>query len=491
MPCAASPRVSVIIPTITLDLVLAALRCLARNAPRNIPFETIVVVNGSSAEFAAEIREQVTGVRIVQSTVNRGLAGAANLGRSFASGESLVLLHDDAEIEPGWLEALTDAADRNSQAGAIGGKVLTLDGRLQNAGMVLWSDATSAPPWIGETPPPTAFDEARLVDYCGTSSLLVRATVWDAIGGLDERFYPAYYVDVDLAMSVRQLGYSVLYQPASRIRHHGGASGDPRWRTFVSARNRMRFIEKWGAALELQPVYDGDIDAAASRAARRSQRPPPPECRPSVMGVMADESAYLDAARDLADQYRRHLSEALDRADRDALETARRLADLEQEVADLRAISRYLFGHRIEFHANGDAQRYQCAGGHPPEDWGRWLGSEPFRIVLPLDESSGDLSTSHLRLHLEAVSYLDDVRKVSQIAVAVDGRSLIVTEETQPGVQHYTATFAAANCSASGAIVVTVQGCDAMSPSSTGGGDDTRQLSVGLVALAVDRVDPA
>jgi GT2 family glycosyltransferase len=58
-------------------------------------------------------------------------------------------------------------------------------------------------------------------------SLLVRTTLWDFIGGLDEQFYPVYYVDVDLAIAMRKLGFVVLYQPNSRIRHHLAASSDP------------------------------------------------------------------------------------------------------------------------------------------------------------------------------------------------------------------------------------------------------------------------
>ena len=79
--------------------------------------------------------------------------------------------------------------------------------------MILWRDATTSPPWIGDAPDPDSFNQPRAVDYCGSSSLLVRAVAWDAVGGLDERIYPAYYVDVDLSMALRSRGWSVLYQP--------------------------------------------------------------------------------------------------------------------------------------------------------------------------------------------------------------------------------------------------------------------------------------
>jgi len=105
---------------------------------------------------------------------------------------------------------------------------------------------------VGEAPAPTAFDRLRAVDFCGTSSLLVRAALWDFVGGLDEQFYPVYYVDVDLAMAMRKLGFVVLYQPNSRIRHHQGGSTKVDFRVFLINRNRLLFLEKWGAALENQ-----------------------------------------------------------------------------------------------------------------------------------------------------------------------------------------------------------------------------------------------
>ena len=74
---------------------------------------------------------------------------------------------------------------------------------------------------------------------------MVRAAAWDAVGGLEEKLYPVYYVDVDLSMALRKLGFVVYYQPASRIRHHQGASGNLRFRAFANQRNRQVFVEKW------------------------------------------------------------------------------------------------------------------------------------------------------------------------------------------------------------------------------------------------------
>jgi GT2 family glycosyltransferase len=271
LPWSPAPRVSVIIAATSGDLLFACLRSLAQFGPIEIPYETIVVLNEVNPDIEAELRKTVTGLQVVGSSVNLGLAGAGNHGRDLARGELLVLLHDDAEIEPGWMEALVETADLHPEAGAVGGKVLYPDGRLQSAGGILWRDATTSPPWVGEVPPATAFNRLRAVDYCGTSSLLVRAAAWDAVGGLDESFYPLYYVDVDLSMALRRLGLIVLYQPRSRIRHHQGASGSLRYRSFVGHRNRELFLKKWVAALEEHEPPEQDSPAAVERALTRAE----------------------------------------------------------------------------------------------------------------------------------------------------------------------------------------------------------------------------
>jgi GT2 family glycosyltransferase len=344
LPTPAAPRVSVIIPAAARpELLHACLRSLTMHGPRLIPFETLVVLNAPTSAAETLLRQRVTGVRVVSSPVNLGLAGAGNRGRTLARGEYLVLLHDDAEVEPGWLEALVAAAEAHPEAGAVGGKVLHPDGSLQNAGMVLWRDATTAPPWIGPPPPPGTFDRPRAVDYCGTSSLLVHAATWDAVGGLDERFFPAYYVDVDLAMAIRRQGQVVWYEPRSIIRHHRGASGEMRYRLFVTHRNRGLFREKWESALTEHEPREEDSAAAIGRALARAegradnarQGPPPPaphQERPAFDPAL-QERQYLERNLALQRAYAGHLAAALE-------EAFAELPELRARAATLAAIER-------------------------------------------------------------------------------------------------------------------------------------------------------
>jgi GT2 family glycosyltransferase len=340
-----TPLVTVIIPAASTPALLGAcLMSLSQFGPREIPFETIVVLDEPVAAVEAQLREAVKGVEVVASTVNLGLSGALNRARSVAHGEFLVTLHDDAEIETGWLEALVECAEAHPEAGAVGGKVLFPDGRLQNAGMILWRDGITSPPWAGQRPSATAFDRMRPVDYCGSSSLLVRAAALDAIGGFDERFYPGYYVDVNLSMALRQLGFIVLYQPKSRIRHQLASSTTPRFRNFIWSRNRLLFLEKWDSVLQDHEPPARDDPAAIQRALARAEafaeavrlRGAPALdqlAKLNSFDPVLQERQHFEKSRVLQKAYVIHLTERIDAAEF-------KVVELERELVQHRARSR-------------------------------------------------------------------------------------------------------------------------------------------------------
>jgi hypothetical protein len=212
--------------------------------------------------------------------VRLGLARAGNRGRRLAGGEFVALLHDDSEIDAGWLEALLAAADAHPEAGAFGGFVAFPDGAPQTAGVTLFRDGAALPPWPAR-PPASGSGPARATDFCASNALLVRAAAWDAAGGLDTRYFPAYFVDADLAMALRAAGWSVLFVPAATSRHRRGSSSRRDFREWVSGRNRGLFVEKWKDALADYEPWDGGsavsfgraLDGAATRAARLAEGP--------------------------------------------------------------------------------------------------------------------------------------------------------------------------------------------------------------------------
>ena len=264
-------------------------RCLtavAREAPSGTPLEIIVVLNAAEPTLREALNREIVGARVVATEVSLGFAGGANLGARHAHGEFLHLLHDDTEVCPGWLESLIEGLNNCPEAGAAGSLILNEDGTVQSAGAVLWRNGVTTPSWT-ESPPDAAFFgiDPFPVDYCASASLLIRRELWDAAGGLDEELYPAYYIDVDLALAVRSQGRSVVCAPLSRVLHERGGSSPIGFRHFVSERNRARIIVKWAEDLERQEPYE--LGAKALERAKRvtlqtaaSLRPPPAAARP-------------------------------------------------------------------------------------------------------------------------------------------------------------------------------------------------------------------
>ena len=267
-----NPRVSILVVAFNRrDRLDRCLRSLQTRVSRSIAFETIVVLNGARREVRELLEEDVAGATLVYSEVNAGFAGACNLGRRRASGSFLALLNDDTEIEEGWLEQLVATADMHPKAGAVGSAVLFPDGRLQEAGSIIWSDGSTTP--VGRGAPSLApeYDFVRDVDYCSACSLLVRTSTWDAVGGMDEEYFPAYYEDSDLCMKIKMRGQRILYTPRSRVLHHEGSSSDSHFRDFLIQRQRRRFQARWGQDLSDRELPLPHSPVAIERAIRRAR----------------------------------------------------------------------------------------------------------------------------------------------------------------------------------------------------------------------------
>ncbi len=272
------PEVSVIIPHLDrADLLLPCLSSLSRLEGVSGP-EIVVVANGTPAEGLAQFRGR-EDIVLVSSPVNLGFAGGCNWGARFARGRHLVFLNDDIEVEPGWLAALLSVVAGDERIGAVGGSSVSFDGVLQEAGCVLWSNGETHRLGRGSPPPSQATGGHPDVDYCSACALLVTRVGWEAVGGFDENFYPGYYEDVDLCLSLRAHGFRTVCAAGARVRHHEGASTDMAHRLMVAGRSRRYFVEKWGGALggyEPWPAPGRLEEAVVAAAKRTAERPLPP-----------------------------------------------------------------------------------------------------------------------------------------------------------------------------------------------------------------------
>jgi GT2 family glycosyltransferase len=272
-----SPRVSIIILVQhKADLLLDCLRSL-RSSTIQASYELLVVFNGTPSSEIERVREEIEDLTCLTSRVNLGFSGGNNFAVRRARGEFFVFLNDDTIPEEGWLDALVDAADRTPQAGAVGSRILFPNGTLQEAGCIIWDDGSTYPMGRGEPPRSRAFCYPRYVDYCSANALLVRAETFRQGGGFDEGFFPAYYEDVDLCLTIRhRLHQKILYEPRSRIRHFEAASSESTFRAFLFRRNVGRIRRKWerelAACEAAAPSSFEAIERACYRARESSAR---------------------------------------------------------------------------------------------------------------------------------------------------------------------------------------------------------------------------
>ena len=212
-------EVSIIIPVFNqLEYTHACLASL-QTVEEQMRFE-VIIVDDCSTDRTAEVLPQLHGITYLRNERNSGFVTSCNCGAEKARGKYLVLLNNDTLVKPGWLTALLDTFIEELDAGIVGSKLLYPDGRLQEAGGIIWRDASGWNYGKFDDPEKPEYNYLREVDYCSAAALMVPKALFESVGGFDSRYAPGYYEDTDLAFKVRRAGYKVLYQPLSEVIHY-------------------------------------------------------------------------------------------------------------------------------------------------------------------------------------------------------------------------------------------------------------------------------
>lgn len=267
-----SPIVSIIIPIYNhLHITHSCLFSILNNT-KNIDYE-IIIADDASIDETGNIEDYIENGKIIRNKKNLGFLKNCNHASKFAKGKYILFLNNDTNVQKDWLKNLLEFIEKDKTIGIVGPKFISTDGKIKEAGGIIWKDGSSSHFGYSLAQGDPEFNYVKEVDYISGACLLVRKRLWETIGGFDERFAPVYYEDVDLAFEARNLGYKVVYQPKSVITHFEGVS----YGTGVNDEsmnllkiNKRKFLKKWEKVLEKEHFEKGnDIFLARDRSSRK------------------------------------------------------------------------------------------------------------------------------------------------------------------------------------------------------------------------------
>jgi len=255
------PLVTIVIPT--RDNVSLLRKCIESIEQRTTygNYEVLIVDNDSVDPQTVEYLS-VTPHKVLPFKEEFNYSRINNFAVSRADGEYVLLLNDDTEIiSPGWLEEMLGHAQR-PEVGAVGARLLFLDGRLQHAGVVVGVGS----PWVpgvathshlyypGRSP--GYFDATKVVrNYSAVTAacVMLRRSVFEEVGGLDEENLAVLFNDVDLCLRIREKGYLIVFTPYAELYHKESAS---RGHFSLNAAEFLYMRERWSEVMDRDPYYN-------------------------------------------------------------------------------------------------------------------------------------------------------------------------------------------------------------------------------------------
>ena len=263
-----APMVSIVIPVYNqIHYTYLCLKSILEHTT-DVTYEVIIAddVSTDATEHLSEFAENLV---ICRNQTNQGFLRNCNQAAKAARGKYVMFLNNDTQVTEGWLSALVDLIESDETIGMVGSKLVYPDGRLQEAGGIIWSDGSGWNYGRLDDPDKAEYNYVKDVDYISGAAILLSTSLWKQIGGFDERFAPAYCEDSDLAFEVRKAGYRVVYQPLSKVIHFEGVSngtdvngtGLKRYQV----ENSQKLKEKWAEEFKKQCVNTGNPNPFRAR----------------------------------------------------------------------------------------------------------------------------------------------------------------------------------------------------------------------------------
>ncbi len=269
------PKVSIVIPVYNqVNYTYACLASILEHT-RDVSYE-VLIADDVSTDATARLGDFAEGLVICRNKENQGFLRNCNQAAEKARGQYIMFLNNDTQVTEGWLSSLVRLIESDDSIGMVGSKLVYPDGRLQEAGGIIWSDGSGWNYGRLDDPDKPEYNYVKDVDYISGAAILLPVWLWKQIGGFDTRFAPAYCEDSDLAFEVRRAGYRVVYQPLSKVIHFEGVSngtdvqgtGLKRYQ----AENSEKLKEKWASEFAAQCENNGNPDPFRARERSMGKR---------------------------------------------------------------------------------------------------------------------------------------------------------------------------------------------------------------------------
>ncbi len=271
-PKAEHPLVSIVIPVYNqFSYTYGCLASILEHTGSGVSYE-ILLADDHSTDDTARISELVEHIRVIRNEKNLLFLKNCNHAAAYARGKYVLFLNNDTQVQKGWLKPLTDLMERDPSIGMAGSKLIYPDGRLQEAGGIVWQDGSAWNYGNGQEADRPEYNYVKEVDYISGASLMIRRELWEAIGGFDERFAPAYCEDSDLAFAVRSRGCKVVYQPLSVVVHFEGISNGTDTDAGIKqyqVENSKKLTQKWADVLQNHEPNARHVFCARERSKKK------------------------------------------------------------------------------------------------------------------------------------------------------------------------------------------------------------------------------
>ena len=269
LPTSNQPEVSIIIPVHNhIQVTLRLLQQLRMNLDET-KYE-VILVDDASTDMTKPILSNIRGVKLLTHELNLGYLKATNSAIQYCEGKFICLLNNDTVPESGWLDALTRTLKADPRIAIAGSMLLSDDGTVAEAGSQIFRNREIWNLGRSANKENKLFSFTREVDYCSAAAVLVDGDFFRSLGGFDARYSPAYYEDVDLAISAWNQNRKVVYVHDSRVHHIEGVSHGKDVSQGLKAFqriNQIKFWEKWEKSIDLPwlldeiPRFEADRDS--------------------------------------------------------------------------------------------------------------------------------------------------------------------------------------------------------------------------------------